>query len=279
MVAQDPEALFVANLPLLERLVRAACRTWRMSEADVEDFLSDVKVRLIERDYDALRRFQGRCSMATWLALIVQRQLFDHEARAAGRFRPSAEAQRLGAEAIRLETLIVRDRKPLAEAVEALRRGGSPITRAEAEAIAARLPRRRMRVVTVPLDEAEDEPGSKGVGDSPREAAVASQTISATLREAIAGQPAEDQAILRMLFVAEMSVADIARALGQEQQSLYRRLRRLYAQLRERLLDAGIDAGRARDLLESPDADLELGLDRPSEPAARPSTTTGMPHD
>jgi RNA polymerase sigma factor (sigma-70 family) len=280
MVAQDPEALLLENLPLLERLVRAACRGWRMSEADVEDFLSDVKLRLIEHDYGVLRNFQGRCSMATWLALIVQRQLLDYRARVAGRFRPSAEAQRLGGEAIRLEALVVRDRKPLHEAVELLRRGGSPITLVDAERIASRLPRRQTRATTVSLDDVDLEPAAPQERfDTSGEREAASQTVSVTLRQAIAGQTVEEQAILRMLFVAGMSVADIARALGQEQQPLYRRLRRLYAQLRDRLLDAGIDAERVRGLLETPDVDLDLGLDPASETAARPSTRTGMPYE
>jgi len=280
MVAQDLEALLLENLPLLERLVRAACRSWRMSEADVEDFLSDVKLRLIEHDYGVLRNFQGRCSMATWLALIVQRQLLDYRARVAGRFRPSAEAQRLGEEAMRLEALLVRDRKPLPEAVELLRRGGSAMTLADAERIAAKLPRRQTRVTTVALDDVDLDPAAPPERfDTSREREVASQTISATLRQAIAGQTVEEQTILRMLFVAGMSVADIARALGQEQQPLYRRVRRLYAQLRGRLLDAGIDAERVRDLLETPDVDLDLGLDSASETAAGPSTRTGMPHE
>jgi transposase-like protein len=179
-----------------------------------------------------------------------------------------------------LEALLVRDRKPLPEAVELLRRGGSPITLAEAERIAARLPTRQTRATTVALEDVELEPAAPPDRfDTSRERELASQTISVTLRQAIAGQTVEEQAILRMLFVAGMSVADIARALGQEQQPLYRRVRRLYAQLRGRLQDAGIDAERVRDLLETPDADLDLGLEPPSETAARPSTRTGMPYE
>lgn len=276
----DLEGLLVANLPLLERLVRAACRGSKMSEADVEDFLSDVKLKLVEDDYRVLRSFEGRCSTATWLALIVQRQLLDYRAHVAGRFRPSAEAQRLGAEAIRLEELVVRDRKPVAEAVELLRRSGVSMTLAEAERTVARLPRRQLRAVTVALGDVEADPAAPpaSAGTS-RERAAASQTISTTLREAIAGLPMEEQAILRMLFVANMSVAGIARALGREQQPLYRRIRRLCTELRERLLAAGIDAGRVVELLESADADLDVGFDSLSHPDTRPSTRAGMPYE
>jgi RNA polymerase sigma factor (sigma-70 family) len=171
---------------------------------------------------------------------------------------------------------LVRPRMPLAAAVDLLRRAGSPITVAGAEAIAAKLPRRQVRAATVALDDVEVEPAARDAFDTPRgEREAASKTISVTLRAAIAGQPLEEQAILRMLFIAGMSVAEIARALGQEQQALYRRMRRLYAQLRGRLVEAGIDVERVRDLLENPDIGFDLGLDPASETAARPSTGTG----
>jgi RNA polymerase sigma factor (sigma-70 family) len=272
----DLELLLVANLPLLERLGRAACRGTRMTAADVEDFLSEVKVKLVERDYAALRGFQGRCSMATWLALVVHRQLLDSRAHASGRFRPSAEAQRMGEAAVRLEVLVVRDHRPVEEAVEVLRREGVAMTRAEAERIAGQLPRRLPRAVAVPLDDVEADPAApEADAATAHERAAVSRTISVTLREAIAGLAEQDQAILRMLFVAGMSVAEIARCLGLGQQVLYRRVRRLCAELREGLMAAGIDAERVRVVLGSPDADLELGLEAPSDRATGPSNETG----
>lgn len=278
MAGHDLEALLVTSLPLLERLVRAACRGSAMCDADVEDFLSEVKLKLVERDYQVLRSFEGRCSMATWLALIVQRQLLDYRAQTKGRFRPSAEAQRLGEDAVRLETLLIRDRKPLGEAVELLRRSGSSMTEGDAERIAAKLPRRQPRAVNVPLDGIDcASPERDAVASRERE--DASRTVSITLRDAIAGLPIESQAILRMHFVAGMNVADIARALGQEPHRLYRLLRRVCAELHERLLAAGIDAQRIRELLESADADFDLGLDSSPESATQPSTKVRMQHD
>lgn len=279
-MVDDLEALLVTNLPLLERLVRAACRGSSMREADVEDFLSEVKLKLVEREYHVLRSFRGRCSMATWLALIVQRQLLDYRAQTKGRFRPSAEAQRLGADAVRLETLLIRDRKPLAEAVELLRRSGSAMTPAEGERIAARLPRRQPRAVTVALDDAGVEPAApQGDAGTSRDREAASRTVSVTLRDAIGGLLPEDQAVLRMHFVAGMSIVDVARALGREPHRVYRLVRSLCADLHERLLAAGIDAQRIRELLESGDTDFDLGLDSPPESAARPTTKTRMQHE
>jgi RNA polymerase sigma factor (sigma-70 family) len=261
----DLEQVLIANLPLLERLGRAVCRGAKMSAEDVEDFLSDVKVKLMERDYAALRSFEGRCSMATWLALLVQRQFLDYRARVSGRFRPSAEAQRMGPDAMRLEVLVARDRKPIEVAMEILQREGSTMTRAEGEKIVAKLPMRTARLVAVSLESIDvDPPAPQADPAISREHAAISHTISKTIREVLVELPAQDQAVLQMLFAAGMSVADIARCLGVGQQVLYRRVRRLCAQFRDGLVTAGIDAARVRDVLESPDADLDLGLTRSS---------------
>jgi RNA polymerase sigma factor (sigma-70 family) len=261
--------MLIANLSLLERLGRAVCRGAKMSAEDVEDFLSDVNVKLVERDYAALRNFEGRCSMATWLALLVQRQFLDYRARVSGRFRPSAEAQRMGSDAMRLEVLVARDRKPIEVAMEIVQREGSTMTRAEGEKILAKLPLRMSRPVAVSLESMEVDPSAPHVDPATsRERAATSQTISKTVREVIVELPAQDQAVLQMLFAAGMSVADIARCLGVGQQVLYRRVRRLCAQFRDGLVAAGIDAARVRDVLESPDADLDLGLTRSSSEAS-----------
>jgi len=278
MPSRELEELLVANLPLLERLGRAACRGSNMSAEDVEDFLSEVKVKLVDDDYAVLRSFEGRCSMATWLALIVHRQLLDYRSRVWGRFRPSAEAQRLGPLAVRLESLLVRDGKGVAEAVELLRRGGDAIDVAEAEQIASKLPRRAPRPVVVPIEEAE----AVGRADTPnpRGRAAAARAVSETMRDAIGELPPQDQTILQFHFAAGYGVAEISRMLGIGQQVLYRRLRRLAALFRERLLAAGIDGDRIRELLDDPGADLDLGLQPETNPSARPSTNdAGIPHD
>jgi DNA-directed RNA polymerase specialized sigma24 family protein len=110
-----------------------------------------------------------------------------------------------------------------------------------------------------------------------REQAAVSRTISKTIRAVITGLPTQDQAVLQLLFAAGMSVAGISRSLGVGQQVLYRRVRRLCAQFREELLAAGVDAERVREVLDSPDADLDLGLQAPLDPAIRPSNETSAP--
>jgi hypothetical protein len=58
----------------------------------------------------------------------VVRRLYVDERRAAGRWYASAEAQRRGPAAVRLDHLVMRERRPFAEAVEIVTREFSGIT-------------------------------------------------------------------------------------------------------------------------------------------------------
>ena len=49
------------------------CRL-NLSTVDLEDTVADVFAALLERECAALRRFQGRCSLATWLIVIARRR-------------------------------------------------------------------------------------------------------------------------------------------------------------------------------------------------------------
>src|SRR5438045_4333623 len=66
-----------------------------------------------------------------------------------GKWRPSAEAKRLGEKAITLERLLTRDGFSYGEALETLTTGTRAFTREEVEAIYLRLPERQPRPVLV----------------------------------------------------------------------------------------------------------------------------------
>ncbi|TWU00235.1 RNA polymerase sigma factor [Botrimarina colliarenosi] len=62
-------------LALISHVVSHAadCRGVRLTAADREDLIADVFVTLLERDKAALRRFQRRSSLATYLTVIARR--------------------------------------------------------------------------------------------------------------------------------------------------------------------------------------------------------------
>jgi hypothetical protein len=116
----DPAAFLVDNLPLVESVVSDVARRQRVRGDELAEFRSLAYLKLIDHDYEALRRFRGHSSLRTYLTVVLQRVLLDHRNRQWGRWRPSAGAQRLGSAAVQLERLVTRDGLTPQEAVAAL---------------------------------------------------------------------------------------------------------------------------------------------------------------
>ena len=90
----DAETLFLEKLPLVDRILAVTSRRNRLTKEEAEDFASVVKLKLIANDYEVLRAFAGRCSLAGYLTAVVQRAYIDHCNHLWGKWRPSAEAGR-----------------------------------------------------------------------------------------------------------------------------------------------------------------------------------------
>src|SRR5688572_21522092 len=212
--AMSREQLFLAQLPLIERIAAWVCARRGLRGADAEDFASTVKLRFIENDYEVLGRFEGRSSLPTYVTAVVQRLYLDFQAARFGKWRPSAEARRLGPVALRLETLLYRDGLTFEEAQGVLRTDhGVSETRETLFDLTLKLPR---RVSRKHASTAEREAPDRGAGPSAAEQAerdiVAERTFGA-LRKALACLAARDRIVLRMHVEGGLSVADVARAL------------------------------------------------------------------
>jgi len=247
--ATTAEEQFVASLPLIERIVSAIARRHLLSASDAEEFGAWAKARLIEDDYAVFRKFGGRSSLSTYLVVVLRNLYRDHQNSLWGRWRPSAAAKRFGPVAVRLEQLLVRDGMSLREATQVVRASHGEVTEKELVRLAAALPRNypvaEVSLEGAALTESLASPLSVdgGLDDSSR--------IEAALHDVIGQLPAEDAVILRMKFWSNLSVADIARGLRLDQKSLYRRLERIAAQLREALAARGIDRTAAAESLGS----------------------------
>jgi DNA-directed RNA polymerase specialized sigma24 family protein len=222
-----------------------------------------VKLALVENGYAAFRQFEGRCSIATYVASIAHRLLVDEQMHVGGRWRPSAEAKRAGEGAVLLETLVVRDRKPLEEALPLVQKIDAGMTRAAAEALLARLPPRTQRARLVPLDEEtrEQAVGSETVEELAvaHDRAAAAATTNTIVRDVLATLSTEDRVLLRLRFGEGMRVPAIARAWQCDVQVLYRRIQVLVGRLRRQLVEAGIDAATAAQLIGGDDSTLDFG--------------------
>jgi len=274
----SPEERFLANVPTIERIAAFYCRRMHLSDADTEDFISYVKLELIERDYEIIRKFEERSTFTTYLTTVIHRLLYQHRTKEWGKWRPSAEAKRLGDVAIAFERLTTRDGFSLSEATEMMTTGNSPAaSRRELEAIALRLPPRAPRPVLVTeesapdLVTAADDPSD---GPASREREQLARRAAAVLDQTMNSFEPEDRLILKMRFWSAQRVADISGTLHLYAKKTYKRIDKLLGRARTALERAGIGRKEIDDLLTHGDRPVEIA---PAEgiPSPRPSKPAG----
>lgn len=250
-VSDDVADLFQRELPLIEGVIRFVVRRHRLPATQAEEFVSHARLRLIEHDYQILRRFGGRSSLRTYLATVVERLLLDYRISEWGKWRPSAEARRGGPIAVRLDQLLHRDGLSFAQAAEVLLVSERvAATRAELEAIAERLPRRTPRsfVSDDVLRDVGVPPAAEASVEAREAAAVAARTRAALL-VAMAQLPARERLIVRLHYGEGLTVAQVARTLQLEQKPLYRQLERILERLRALLEAEGVQGQTVREYI------------------------------
>jgi len=256
------EQLFLSELALIERVIAWVCARRCLRGADAEDFGSTVKLRFIENDYEVLGRFEGRSSLKTYLTSVINRLFIDYQTQRFGKWRPSAEARRLGPVALRLETLLYRDGLTFEEACGVLQPEFRMADSREAlYELSVKLPPRSDRRPDANDDHQPQAPGGgPSIVELNERQALAEKTFLA-LRRALGRLSARDRIVLRLHLEAGLSVADVARALGEEQKGLYRRRDSLFKQLRRDLEAEGIRCRDAHDLLSTLDWESALMVD------------------
>jgi RNA polymerase sigma factor for flagellar operon FliA len=219
------------------------CRRHRLAGPEGEDFASTARIALIEDDHARIRAFSGRSSIQTYLIVVISRLFQDWRNAQWGKWRPSAEARRLGPLATKLETLTVRDKLTFDEAVETLQTNhGVTEDRASLAALQARFPVRAGRSFAGE-EELENVVAPNIRADASleqAEAAAAASRATTALERVLAKLPAEDRLIIKMRFDSGFSVADIAKAMTLDPKPLYRRIERLLLDLRRSLEQSGI---------------------------------------
>ncbi|HEX2281159.1 MAG TPA: hypothetical protein VHG52_05280, partial [Thermomicrobiales bacterium] len=110
--------MFLEHLHVIDQVVLFIARRHHLSREEADDLASAVKLKIIENDYEALRNFRGDCSLRTYFATIANRHFLDTRIAQWGKWRPSAQARRLGPTAVLLDQLMSRDGLLLDEAVE-----------------------------------------------------------------------------------------------------------------------------------------------------------------
>jgi RNA polymerase sigma factor (sigma-70 family) len=243
----DPRQLLETHHPLFERLILACARAHGLGSDERKDFKGYAFTRFVDSDYKVLRAFKGRSKLTTFLTTVIGRFYADFIGKERGRWRTSAEAERLGPVAIQLEKLIHRDGYPVGEAIDHLLRTHPSLSARELQGIVKRLPARPERVGNLP-----DKAGTAVAGNHTDDVVtdLERHRFRHLLNTVIGDLPSQDRVMLRFYYEEAIPLAEIARFLEVEPRLLYRRFEQVKLKLRGDLERRGIDASEARDLMD-----------------------------
>ncbi|HEX2120853.1 MAG TPA: sigma-70 family RNA polymerase sigma factor [Thermoanaerobaculia bacterium] len=259
-----PEEIYLQELSTIERIASFVARRNHANQDEVDEFTQEVCVRLFDDDYAIIRKFRDRSSISTYLTTVIS-HLFHHWRIAQwGKWRPSAEAMRLGPKAVVVERLLTRENYSLDETVKILTtRSDSPYTLGEIEAIYLRLRPRHPRLKII-----SDDPSAEGIGVEPeaegrverRDRERTARTAAEVIDQLTPSIKQLDLLILQMRFGHALTVPEIARRLHLDQKKVYKRLDQLRKILQKRLEAAGVRSADVATLLERGDQELRFGF-------------------
>jgi RNA polymerase sigma factor (sigma-70 family) len=239
----NDEALFLASLPVIDDVTAQICRRHRLIATEAEDFRSEVRLHFIDRNYAVLRGFEGRSSLSTYVIVVIQRLFLDYRNRLWGKWRPSADARRLGPTGILVERLVVRDGWSFDQVVESLRVNHGIDLDEALYALCVKAAKRGPARQFV----AEEEAGAvESSGPAPdvnvvrAEQDFLAKRVQSALDRARQALEPEERLILKMRFEDATPIADIARALHLNQKRLYRTVERLLTRIGASLEAEGI---------------------------------------
>lgn len=276
----NPETTYLQHLESIQRIAAFVARRGHLNADETGEFVQVVCVRLLEEDYSIIRKFEGRSSFSTYLTTVTLRLFHQWRVEMWGKWRPSAEAKRLGEKAITLERLITRDGFTFDEAVKTLTtRAGGAYTVAELEALYVRLPLRNPRPVIVPDDSVPEVAAVDAGADERvecRERERSARRCAEALDAALKELDDEDRLILKLRYHHGCKAPEIARIVGIDQKKIYKRLDKLLAVLRRKLEAAGVSRADVDRLLGSGDQEIRLDLlSDPESPPPGPSNNSG----
>ena len=260
----NPESTYLEHLDSIERIAAFVARRAHLNADETAEFVQIVRVRLWEDNYAIIRKFEGRSSFTTYLTTVIARLVHQWRVERWGKWRPSAQARRLGDTAITLERLMTRDGFTLSEAINVLTtREGAKVSVAELEALYARLPCRNPRPMEVSEEVSPDAAAVESdAGDriESRDRERTARRIRETIAAVSKSFNPEDRVILKLRFKKGLKVPEIARTLGLDQKRVYKRLDKLFDTLRRALEQAGVGRADSDAVLVSGDHDICLDL-------------------
>lgn len=265
------ERLFLDHLSVIDQVVQFVGRRHHLDADAIDELQSAIRLKIIENDYEVLRKFEGRSSMRTYLTAIVQRHFLDSRTALWGRWRPCALARRGGAAGVLLDQLVTRDGLGLDEAIGKVRERHD-VPDAELRRLAAVFPARTPRrfvsedhLLGVPADGTAPAVDGVVLRDE-------AERVQEGLDAALCLLGDEDRVILKYRFVHGLQISQIARVTGLEQKPLYRRVDGIIKALRHELETRGVSRDHVAALIGGTGVDIgairwpdeETRSDRPS---------------
>jgi RNA polymerase sigma factor (sigma-70 family) len=233
-------------------LLLQVARSIERDEDDAANTFVYICEQLAASGFARLRRFDpaGPAKPATWLQAVARNLALDHRRRQHGRFRMFEAVARLSM----LDQLVFRrrhrDRLSLAETFASLRvqwprLSFEAVAAADQRVNVALTPRQQWTLSVArprlePLltsEESDGSPAFEPAATEPSpESLLGDAEQRARLLEALAHLPPEDRLLVRLRIEQDLTLAEVARIAGLSgAQQADRRLRAIYARLRERL--------------------------------------------
>jgi RNA polymerase sigma factor (sigma-70 family) len=269
----DYERVVLENLPLIDGVVRSIARRHGLSADDAVELNAAIRLKLVDRDYEVLRRFKEESSLRTYLNTVVNRYFLDTRIASWGKWRPSALARRQGPHAVLLDQLMTRDGLAFDDAAARVGAAYPEVTRAALESIAEQLPLRiKRRFSDDSVLAALPAPASEADLIDSIDNAKRGERIQAALSAALAQLNPQDRIVLKMRFCDDFTVARISQLLGLPQKPLYRRIAEIMRTLRLELETRGVEAASLAAFFGHAGSDLDVDLEAPREKSGpRPS--------
>lgn len=258
--AVAPRELLTRELAMVDQLTARVCRRHRLTADERDEFAGHVRLKLVEDDYAILRSFRHRSSLRTYLHVVIERLFLDYRTARWGRWRPSAKATANGAVAVLLDRLMTRDGLSFDEACAVVQTNHRiDVSRQALYAISVQLPARANRRL-VPCDGWEHSLAADGSPEDDlarEEAGRVAARVKRALQESVSRLTPADRRLFDMRFREGRAVVDIARALGQPPEPLYRRLEHIVQKIRRPVRAAAVGlAGSARDAFRAGDVNI-----------------------
>ncbi len=241
------DQLILQQRPHIEQVTRDLCRRHYLAPAEIEDFRAAVYRSLERNDYEALKEFDGQTTWESFMTLVISREFFLFQQSLWGLWRPSLAATRLGAAAVLLEELVVRDGVLISDAVEIMR----GMHRVD-------LPRHRLLEFATQLRLSDTPRRAEGGADRREEHEIPNGTLEAALRAAVLLLSPDDRLILELRFRDGQPLTRIARLMKIEARPLQRQIDQATEVIRQSLLAAGIAQNDVESLLRQVDDESTL---------------------